>query len=834
MSSAELFDPATKTWASTGSMGSFAVYAQLFSAGGTGDPALMVYGLNARYYLPSTGTWGGIGPLTVSRHRHAAAYLPATGKILVVGGGSATAEIFDPKAAKWSVAGSMSSDRVGAGAAALGNNIVIVGGADPTTGNAVRTTDVFDTLTGTWSVGSPMASARIDHVTVSYGSFGVAVIGGHTGTTGGLGVTSAELFNGSTWSINVTTPDDFFAAWSYAPAGLFVTGGVHATGSTAYAATTDAVLYTGTTGSALPSITTARYGHTATLVDDTTVVVAGGATGWPTATAFLSSTEVYVGDANGATCTTGSTCAYGYCNAGKCDCPLAAASTCGFDGTKDSTGKCNKFTTTTTCSPPTCGLGILRAASICDGKGHCVPGATSSCPTGYGCASSSACATACIDDTTCATGYWCKAAACIAQAANGAACVAGHECLSGFCVDGVCCDAACTSGCDACTAAKKGSGVDGTCDHVAADTDPNNVCSPDIAYPTSCKEDGMCDGSGRCRKYAKIGIACGATSCTAGTVTGKTCDGGGGCSATPKPCAPYTCDSDACKTSCAAETDCSSDAYCNLTTSTCATKKGPGESCTDVKECAKGYCVDGVCCDSTCGDSCQACNTADNKGRCVPINGSPVGTKRPPCAGTGTCGGTCNGVSPSCTYPPATTACGSTCAAGSETKSTCDAAGACVAGSATSCGAYVCGADGKSCRTACDTDTDCATGYGCGVDKKCSPKAGSKCSDDGTESIAADGTHKPCAPFVCNSGTGVCNPICTTSADCASSYTCNSTTKTCDPTNPDPSPSGGCGCATVGGSTTPTSALFVGALAVLGLAARRRVGGRVCDRRRSL
>jgi hypothetical protein len=78
----------------------------------------------------------------------------------------------------------------------------------------------------------------------------------------------------------------------------------------------------------------------------------------------------------------------------------------------------------------------------------------------------------------------------------------------------------------------------------------------------------------------------------------------------------------------------------------------------------------------------------------------------------------------------------------------------------------------------------------------------------------------------------VCNPICTTSSDCAATYACNSTTKTCEPPIGDTGSSGGC--AASGSSSGPVSALLASALAVLGLAARRRAGGRVCDRRRSL
>lgn len=79
----------------------------------------------------------------------------------------------------------------------------------------------------------------------------------------------------------------------------------------------------------------------------------------------------------------------------------------------------------------------------------------------------------------------------------GAACTADSQCGSGHCVDGVCCDQACEGTCTACTAAKKGSGVDGTCEPVALGHDPDDEC-PRYAMHL-CSHPGGCDGAGACR-----------------------------------------------------------------------------------------------------------------------------------------------------------------------------------------------------------------------------------------------------------------------------------------------------------------------------------------------
>ena len=85
----------------------------------------------------------------------------------------------------------------------------------------------------------------------------------------------------------------------------------------------------------------------------------------------------------------------------------------------------------------------------------------------------------------------------VAPPSDAVACSSPADCANGFCVDGVCCDNACTGTCEACSAAKKGGGVDGTCGTIALYLDPDNEC-PNAA----------CDGNGVCKSYN--GVSCGA------------------------------------------------------------------------------------------------------------------------------------------------------------------------------------------------------------------------------------------------------------------------------------------------------------------------------------
>jgi hypothetical protein len=59
----------------------------------------------------------------------------------------------------------------------------------------------------------------------------------------------------------------------------------------------------------------------------------------------------------------------------------------------------------------------------------------------------------------------------------GLTCHLDSDCASDHCADGVCCDQACDGQCEACTAAQKGSGVDGVCGAAADGTDPRGACT---------------------------------------------------------------------------------------------------------------------------------------------------------------------------------------------------------------------------------------------------------------------------------------------------------------------------------------------------------------------
>ncbi len=461
---------------------------------------------------------------------------------------------------------------------------------------------------------------------------------------------------------------------------------------------------------------------------------------------------------NGAQCSSDAGCSPGYyCDAaGACVDEKPQRATCNPSADCKS-GNCRVCATGNCVDGYCCDTACSGACDACDATpGTCTLRPSGAACGGYTCNGTSAsCPTACGSDTDCATGYYCNASgACAPRKSQGTTCDprAGKDCMTadcrvcttGNCVDSVCCDTACNGTCQACSAAKKGSGSDGTCGTVADGTDPDSECAPNTCHAGQC-------ASG-CTTSAD---------CAQGTV----CVGGG-----------------------------------------CITPAAQGAKCNSNLACQSGNCVDGYCCDTTCTGQCEACDVTGSEGTCSPVeaNGQPHGT-RAPCKGDGSkCSGACDGKDRTqCQYLPANTSCGAdSCANGSAQTSECDGQGTCVAKKPQACSPYVCGAD--ACLTTCTQDTDCTTNYQC---KKgsCTPAtSGATCKDANTER-KADGTLQPCGAYLCNDASGTCFQVCNGSTECATGYACDPTSKTCQKTSTGTgsNSSGGCGCRAAG--STPGS-----------------------------
>ncbi len=438
---------------------------------------------------------------------------------------------------------------------------------------------------------------------------------------------------------------------------------------------------------------------------------------------------------NGATCEASDQCRSGFCTDGVCcgsrcdgQCERCNATgtqgtctavtgapvggrtacmgtgTCGgtCDGTVRAT--CTYPGSTVSCGPGSCAMGTATAPSACNGAGVCATGATSPCAP-YICAET-ACRTDCVVDTDCTAGNYCDAMQrCVPRQMPGATCTRGGACAGGNCVDGVCCNTACEGQCEACNV----EGSVGTCAPVTGT--PRGARAACAGAGSTCG--GACDGMNRAAcTYPGMSTECRAAACADGAATlAATCDGAGACPMpSTTPCAPYVCGATACLTACTANEQCAMGSAC--ISGTCQGRRPNGGMCATANECESGQCVDGVCCNTACNGQCEACDATGALGTCTAVTGAPHGM-RTACAGTGTCGGTCDGTNrAACAYPGMSTSCGApTCTDSVARTSACDGAGACGAGSSTPCVPYRCGA--TACNTTCATANDCAEGFVC-------------------------------------------------------------------------------------------------------------------------
>jgi hypothetical protein len=241
---AELYDPKSDTFTGTGSM-LVAHNGQTATLLNTGQVLVAGGGTaSAELFNPATGSFTATGNMTVSRTGHTATLL-LDGQVLIAGGGTATAELYDPASGKFTATGSMSEVRSGHTATLLANatlpnyGTVVVAGPD-------ISAEVFDPATGTFSVvGNPLAAAR--GRTAFLRNDGTVVIAG-----GYVLVTLYHSFG--------------FGCSAYGQAKVSLAG------SELFAPESEGFTATG-------ALNTSRYGHTATVLVDGTVLVTGGVLG---------------------------------------------------------------------------------------------------------------------------------------------------------------------------------------------------------------------------------------------------------------------------------------------------------------------------------------------------------------------------------------------------------------------------------------------------------------------------------------------------------------------------------------------------------------------------
>jgi len=242
-------------------------------AGGSG-------GINttAEIYDPATGMWTLTGSLNEGRAHHTDTLL-LTGKVLVTGGlvstgFQASAEIYDPISGDWTSTSPMHTPRYDHKATLLPNGMVLVtGGYSPNPDTnywyvSLSSVELYDPANGTWTTTNSMLTTRSTHTATLLPDGRVLVAGGY----GDGSYSTSELYGPDT---GVWNPGGFmFNGHGIGTATILRNGKVLVTGGPDNSVT----LFnpTNTTWTATNSMAYRRYGHTAVLLTNGNVLVAGG------------------------------------------------------------------------------------------------------------------------------------------------------------------------------------------------------------------------------------------------------------------------------------------------------------------------------------------------------------------------------------------------------------------------------------------------------------------------------------------------------------------------------------------------------------------------------
>ena len=240
--------------------------------------------------LGPPNTWVATGPMDVPGSGQTATLL-RSGEVLVTGGGTASAELYNPVSRTFSPAGHMSTPRTNATATLLTNGDVLVTGGLLRGKQQLATADLYDPATGTWSPTGSMHVARSGQTATLLPDGKVLVTGGGCNGKGfyqctpgiyGNSQATAELYNpaAGTWTLT----GQMSTGRQYQTATLLPDGKVLVAGGRAYCDdgicvdTASAQLYDPATGTwaATGSMNAAREQHTATLLSNGEVLAAGG------------------------------------------------------------------------------------------------------------------------------------------------------------------------------------------------------------------------------------------------------------------------------------------------------------------------------------------------------------------------------------------------------------------------------------------------------------------------------------------------------------------------------------------------------------------------------
>jgi hypothetical protein len=201
LNSAEIYDPATGQWTMTGNMNSNRVRHSatllpngkvlvaggvIYAAGGYFEPNISYIG-TAEIFDPSTGQWTTTGSLAQARSWHSATLLN-NGTVLIVGGKNGrddvgdraahVSEIYDPASGLWSGTPSQGPQTFSHTATLLPDGRVLVVGGSIVSGATAHSASIYNPSNGQWSLNQDIDLYRSKHSATLLADGKVLVAGG--------------------------------------------------------------------------------------------------------------------------------------------------------------------------------------------------------------------------------------------------------------------------------------------------------------------------------------------------------------------------------------------------------------------------------------------------------------------------------------------------------------------------------------------------------------------------------------------------------------------------------------------------------------------------------
>ena len=308
LATAELYDPITGSFTATGNLqisrsqhtATLLNGGRVLLAGGTTGTALSNGVVAAELYDPTGTTSSATGSLLTGRYNHTATLLNS-GQVLVTGGTGAngnalaSAELFDPATGTFSSTGALNSARMLHTATLLANGTVLVAGGIDANSKALDTAEIYDPTAKTFTaVVGIMTVTRVSHTATLFSTgpdAGRVLLAGGGDDASVIARNTAELFDPTAKSFTATTnmvsPHVIHTATLLNDGTVLLAGGTDSTD----VATAVVELFDPTSGnfSATGSLVSAREFHTSTLLSDGRVLVTGGTN----SSGALSSAELY-------------------------------------------------------------------------------------------------------------------------------------------------------------------------------------------------------------------------------------------------------------------------------------------------------------------------------------------------------------------------------------------------------------------------------------------------------------------------------------------------------------------------------------------------------------